>query len=98
LARKTGQIVGRGRRRWLVRVFLGRDRETRKRRYYNRTVHGPVRNAQHYNEVLRERDLGRGVEGISITLNEYLDRFETAAESRLREKSYRDYRGNDCHA
>jgi integrase len=85
--------VGRGRSRWLVRVFLGRDRETRKRRYHNRTVHGPVRNAQHYlNKVLRERDLGRGVEGISITLNEYLDRFETAAKPRLREKSYRDYR------
>jgi integrase len=93
LARKTGQIVGRGRRRWLVRVFLGRDRETRKRRYHNRTIHGPVRNAQHYlNRVLRERDLGRRVEGIAITLNEYLDRFETAAKSRLREKSYRDYR------
>jgi integrase len=93
LARKTGQIVGRGRSRWLVRVFLGRDRETRKRRYHSRTVHGPVRQAQHYlNKVLRERDLGQGVEGIAITLNEYLDRFETAAKSRLREKSYRDYR------
>jgi integrase len=93
LARKTGQIVGRGRSRWLVRVFLGRDRETRKRRYHSRTVHGPVRHAQHYlNKVLRERDLGRGVEGIAITLNEYLDRFETAAKSRLRDKSYRDYR------
>jgi integrase len=76
-----------------VRVFLGRDRETRKRRYHSRTVHGPVRHAQHYlNKVLRERDLGRGVEGIAITLNEYLDRFETAAKSRLRDKSYRDYR------
>ena len=93
MARKTGQIVGRGRSRWLVRVFLGRDRETRKRRYHSRTVHGPVRHAQHYlNKVLRERDLGRGVEGIAITLNEYLDRFETAAKSRLRDKSYRDYR------
>jgi len=93
LARKTGQIVGRGPRRWLVRVSLGRDRQTRIRRYHNRTIHGPVRNAQHYlNKVLRERDLGREVEGITITLNEYLDRFETAAKSRLRDKSYRDYR------
>jgi hypothetical protein len=58
LARKTGQIVGRGRHRWLVRVF--RDRETRKRRYHSRTVRGPVRHAQTYlNKVLRERDLGR---------------------------------------
>jgi hypothetical protein len=48
LARKTGQIVGRGRHRWLVRIFLGRERETRKRRYHNRTIHGTARRAQEY--------------------------------------------------
>jgi integrase len=93
LARKTGQIVGRGRHRWLVRVFLGRDRETRRRRYLSRTVHGPVRQAQTYlNKVLRERDLGRRVEGVTVTLGEFLDRWlETAAKSKLREKSYESY-------
>ena len=85
--------MGRGRRRWLVRVFLGRDRETRRRRYLSRTVHGPVRQAQTYlNKVLRERDLNRLVEGAEITLNEYFDRWlETAAKPRLREKSYQSY-------
>src|SRR5208282_3640733 len=92
LARKTGQIVGRGQGRWLVRVFLGRDRHTERRRYHNRTVHGPVRNAQEYlTKMLRERDLGRQVEGAQVPLDAYLDRFETAAKSRLRERSYRDY-------
>jgi integrase len=93
LARKTGQIVGRGRSRWLVRVYLGRDHQTHKRRYHNRTVHGPVRHAQTYlNKVLRERDLGRGLEGSEITLNEFLDRWlVTAAKPRLRETSNRDY-------
>jgi integrase len=93
LARKTGQIVGRGRHRWLVRVFLGRDRETRKRRYHSQIVRGPVRHAQHYlNKVLRNRDLGRQVDGADITLDEYLDRWlETAAAPGLREKSYRSY-------
>jgi integrase len=93
LARKTGQIVGRGRHRWLVRVFLGRDRETRKRRYHSRMVNDPVRHAQTYlNKVLRERDLGRQLQGTDVTLNEYLDRWlETAAKPRLREKSYRSY-------
>ena len=93
MARKTGQIVGRGRQRWLVRVFIGRDRETHKRRYHSRIVRGPVRHAQTYlNKVLRDRDLGRPVQGAEITLNEYLDRWlETAAKSRLREKSYRSY-------
>jgi hypothetical protein len=40
LARRVGQIVSRGRQRWLIRVFLGRDHQTRKRRYHNRTIHG----------------------------------------------------------
>jgi integrase len=93
LARKTGQIVGRGRHRWLVRVFLGRDHKTRKRRYHSRMVHGPVRRAQTLlNKVLREHDLGRQIQGADLTLNEYLDRWvETAAKPRLREKSYRSY-------
>jgi integrase len=93
LARKTGQIVGRGRRRWLVRVFLGRDHRTHKRRYHNRTIHGPARRAQEYlTKMLRERDLGRGLEGAEITLNEFLDRWlETAAKPKLRQKSYHSY-------
>ena len=93
MARKTGQIVKRGRRRWLVRVFLGRDRETRRRRYLSRTVHGPVRQAQSYlNKVLRERDLGRQVEGVTVTLGEFLDRWlDTAAKPKLRDNSYHSY-------
>ena len=93
MARKTGQIVGRGRQRWLVRVFLGRDRETHKRRYHSRIVRGPVRHAQTYlNKVLRDRDLGRRLECAEITLDDYLDRWlETAAKPRLREKSFRSY-------
>jgi integrase len=92
LARKTGQIVRRGPRRWLVRVFLGRDRETR-RRYLSRIVHGPVRQAQTFlNKVLRERDLGRRVEGVTVTLDEFLDRWlDTAAKPKLRQKSYQSY-------
>ena len=42
--------------------------------------------------MLRERDLGRGLEGSEITLNEFLDRWlETAAKPKLREKSYKSY-------
>lgn len=93
MPRRLGQIVARGRRCWLVRVFLGRDRETRTRRYHSRTVHGPARRAQTYlTRMLRERDLGRGLEGSEITLDEYLNRWlATAAKPKLREKSYRSY-------
>ena len=72
MARKVGQIIARGDRRWLIRVYLGRDHETKKRIYHNRTVHGSMREAQTYlTRKLRERDLGRDLEGAKITLNEY---------------------------
>jgi hypothetical protein len=76
MARRVGQIIARGDRRWLIRVYLGRDHETKKRNHHNRTIHGSRREAQAYlTRKLRERDLGRDLEGAKITLNEYLDRW-----------------------
>jgi integrase len=95
MARKVGQIIARGERRWLIRVYLGRDHETNKRNYHNRTIHGPMREAQAYlTRKLRERDLGRDLEGAKITLKEYLDRWlETAVRPRVRAKTFQDYQG-----
>lgn len=49
-----------------------------------------MRDAQAYlTRKLRERDLGRDLEGTKITLNEYLDRWlETAVRTRVRERTY----------
>ncbi len=70
MARKVGQLVARGDRRWLIRVYLGRDHETKKRNHHNRTIHGSMREAQAYlARKLREHDLGRDLEGAKITLN-----------------------------
>jgi integrase len=95
MARKVGQIIARGDRRWLIRVYLGRDQETNKRKYHDRTIHGPMREAQAYlTRRLRECDLGRDLEGAKITLNEYLDRWiETAVKPRVRDKTCQDYEG-----
>jgi integrase len=95
MARKVGQIIARGDRRWLIRVYLGRDQETNKRNYHNRTIHGTMREAQAYlTRKLRERDLGRDLEGAKISLNEYLDRWlETAVRPRVRAKTFQDYQG-----
>jgi integrase len=92
MARKLGQIVGRGLRTWLVRAYMGRDSETKKRKYLNNTVHGGLRDAQaHLNRMLSERDLGRNT---MQTLNQYLDRWlEACARPRLRAKSFQDYEG-----
>ena len=46
-ARRTGQIVARGDNKFLVRVFIGRDEATGKRSYYNKTVRGTKKDAQH---------------------------------------------------
>ncbi len=95
MARKVGQIVRRGARTWLVRVYNGRDPETRKRRYLNQTVYGGLRDAQaHLNKMLGERDRGRNLESSKQSLNQFLDRWlELCAKPRLRAKSFRDYEG-----
>jgi hypothetical protein len=53
------QIIQRGERAWLVRVYVGRDQQTGKRKYDGHMVHGTKKDAQTYlNGKLRERDLG----------------------------------------
>jgi integrase len=93
MSRKVGQIIARGERRWLVRVYLGRESEMRKRTYHNQTVYGSLRNAQAYlTRRLHERDLSRGVEGLQVTVDEFLDHLlKTAVKPKVRAKTHRDY-------
>jgi integrase len=93
MSRKVGQIIARGERRWLVRVYLGRDSEMRKRTDHNQTVYGSLRNAQAYlTRRLHERDLSRGVEGLQVTVDEFLDHWlKTAVKPKVRAKTHRDY-------
>jgi hypothetical protein len=74
MARKTGQIIRRGPSTWLVRIYAGRDPETRKRKYIGKTIQGGLRAAQaHLNRMLGERDLGRNIRSSRQTLDQYLD-------------------------
>jgi len=59
-----GQIIKRGDRKWLVRVYYGRDAEGR-RVYRSKLIHGTKRDAETYlAEALRMRDLaGTAVAG-----------------------------------
>jgi Phage integrase, N-terminal SAM-like domain len=95
MARRVGQIIRRGTRTWLVRVYTGRELETQKRTYLNQTIHGGLRDAQaHLNKMLGERDRGRRLDSSKQTLNQYLDRWlELCAKPRLRAKSLKDYEG-----
>jgi len=93
MSRKSGQIIARGERRWLVRVYLGRNHE--KRTYFNRTVYGSLRNAQEYlTKQLHQRNLLRGVQGAQVTLDEFFDHWlTTAVKSKVRRSTYRNYSG-----
>lgn len=42
----AGQIIKRGDNKFLVRVFLGRDDQTGKRNYFNKTIRGTKKDAQ----------------------------------------------------
>jgi hypothetical protein len=98
MARKVGQIVRRGSSTWLVRVYTGRDSETKRRTYLNQTIHGGLRDAQApLNKMLGERDRGRKLNSSKQTLDQYLNRWiELCAKPRLRAKSLKDYEG--CYA
>jgi integrase len=93
MAGKAGQIIPRGERTWLVRVFMGRDSNSGKRKYINKTIHGTLRDAQAYlSRTQRDRDLGVFFEPSRMTLDSYLDQWlETAAKPKLRAKTHRDY-------
>jgi integrase len=93
MSRKVGQIIARGERTWLVRVYLGRDRETQERTYHNRTIYGSLRYAQAYlTRRLHERDLSRGLEALQVTVDEFLDHWlKTAVRPKVPAKTYGDY-------
>jgi integrase len=70
----AGQIISRGKKTWLVRVFLGGDPQTHKRVYANKTIHGTRKDAQAYlNGALRERDLGTFVSSKEVLVSTLLD-------------------------
>src|SRR5207253_9197347 len=88
----AGQIIKRGDKRWLVRIFQGRD-ENGKRRYVNKTIRGTKKNAESYlTAKLRDKDLGINIEPAGESLNKYLDKWlDTAAKGAfVNANRYRD--------
>lgn len=89
----AGQIIKRGDRVWVVRIFTGRD-DKGKRQYLNKTIHGTKKDAEKYlTATMRDRDLGVFIEPCTLSVGEYLNKWlEAAARPRLRERSYEDYK------
>jgi hypothetical protein len=90
----AGQIIKRGEKNWLVRIFTGRDGKG-KRRYINKTVRGTKKDAETYpSKTLTEISSGTFVEASPITIDSYLEKWlATAARPRLRDNTYHEYEG-----
>jgi integrase len=70
-----GQVIRRGKEVWLVRVYAGTD-GSGKRRWVNRTVHGPRRDAEKVRRaLLTAKDEHRLVMPESITVGAFLERW-----------------------
>lgn len=88
----AGQLIQRGERTWLVRVYTGRDANG-KRRYVGKTIHGTKKDAQRFlRKRLTEIDVGEFVEPSRRTVAEYLREWlETSAKARVRERTLENY-------
>ena len=70
----AGQVIRRGDRKWLVRIYLGTDSLTGKRKYFSRMVHGNKKDADRYlSAALRDRDLGVFAQPSKIAMGELFD-------------------------
>lgn len=87
-----GQIRKRGERRWLVRVYLGRDPVTGRRSWFSKTVHGTRKDAETLlRELLRRKDLGMVARPSSMPLGEMLERYLETAAARVKPSTMRIY-------
>lgn len=48
MSRKLGQIIAVRENTWMVRIPMGCEPQTEQRNYYNRTVHGSLRQTQRF--------------------------------------------------
>lgn len=90
----AGQLIQRGPRTWLIRVYAGRING--KRKYLNYTVHGTKRDAQaRLNKLLVDRDADRLVMPSRLTLAEYLEQWkEKALKGRVAPRTFKTYEDN----
>ena len=92
--RRSGQIITKGKDRWLVRVYLGRDPLSNKRLYESEIIIGRQGDAKaRLNEKLAKKDGGQLVKKNDLTLSGYLlDWINSIAKARVREVTLESYK------
>ena len=92
MSRKLGQIIAVRENTWMIRIPMGCDLQTKQRTYYNRTVHGSLRQAQKFLGK-KINELGANIErdGAKIRLDQYLDQWLKTVKSRICSKTFESY-------
>jgi len=88
----AGQIIKRGNRTFVVRIFQGRNANG-KRRYLNKTMWGNKKDAEAYlSATLAAISTGTFVEPSGLTLDDYLNRWlDAAAKPQVSERTFAEY-------
>ncbi len=88
----AGQIIKRGDKTWIVRIFTGRD-EKGKRRYLNKTIKGNKKDAEKYlNTTQTAISTGTFIEPSPLTVGAYLDKWlDSVARGRVRPRTFASY-------
>jgi integrase len=93
--RPAGQIIKRGEKKYLIRIFLGRDDATGKRTWYNKTLHGTQTDAQKWlTMALRRRDMGEPIEDTERSLSVWLDEWLKVKTKTVRPRTLEIYTEN----
>ena len=84
----SGAIDNRGKNKWRVRLSIGIDDLTGKRKYYTQTITGTKAQARkHLNQALRNRDMGLLADN-KKTLTAYIDEWLPSKKLRIAERTY----------
>jgi integrase len=88
----AGQVIKRGDKTWLVRIFMGCDANG-KRRYLNKTIRGTKKDADTYlSKTATAISTDTFVEPSSLTVSDYFTKWlETAARPRVAERTFDSY-------
>src|SRR5215467_1629185 len=89
------EIKERGKNRWLVRIFLGRDPVTGKTQYHNKTIHGIKKDAQQYARDFQVKvDKGEYIAPSAVTLDEYLGQWLKHKQGKIATNTLEHYTEN----
>ena len=89
--RRQGQIISKGKDRWLVRIFLGRGADGR-RQYSSKVVEGNKTKAQKYlTGKLREQDLGMFIESSAQLVSEHMIEWLSSVAARVAPQTWESY-------